>query len=168
MSTMRRRPGRAAEYAVAWLTVLPVVLALAACGGGSTSGAGTGGVAGTTASVGGSSRHVTVTESEYTIALSTTTLQPGATTFVAVNRGKVGHSLEIDGPGVSDKRIVGTIAPGSSQALTVTLRKGTYEIYCPVDGHKSLGMDTHLTVGSKTGGATPTTGMTTTKSGGGY
>jgi hypothetical protein len=31
--------------------------------------------------------------------------------------------------------------------LTVTLQPGRYEIHCPVDGHKTMGMDTHFTVG---------------------
>ncbi len=56
------------------------------------------------------------------------------------------HALEIDGPGVSDKAS-DTVSPGSSTSLTVTLRKGSYELYCPVDGHKDLGMDTTITVG---------------------
>jgi plastocyanin len=143
-----------------------VALAGAACGGGKSS---TGGVAGTTATLAG--RHVGVKLSEYHIQLSTSSLVPGRTSFVAANKGKIAHSLEIDGPGVSDRRIVGTIAPGSSKALTVTLQKGRYEIYCPVDGHKQLGMDVHVSVGGtaggKSGGGTATTNTMTT-SGNGY
>jgi uncharacterized cupredoxin-like copper-binding protein len=30
--------------------------------------------------------------------------------------------------------------------MTVTLQKGTYEVYCPVDGHKERGMQTKITV----------------------
>jgi uncharacterized cupredoxin-like copper-binding protein len=153
-----------------------VVFALAACGGGSSrSGAGTGGVAGTTAQVSG--RQVVATETEYKISLSTTHLVPGRTTFVAMNKGHVSHSLEINGPGVSHQRIAGTVSPGSSKRLTVTLQKGSYEIYCPVDGHKNLGMDLHVTVGGAStgstggmmhGGTTTTGGSTTTGGGGGY
>lgn len=29
----------------------------------------------------------------------------------------------------------------------MTLRNGSYELYCPVDGHKGLGMDVRVTVG---------------------
>jgi plastocyanin len=164
MSTLLRGPGR--------LLCVPVLLllafAVAACGGGGKSSSSAGGVAGTTATLSG--HQVVATETEYRIQLSTMNLQPGRTTFVAMNKGHVAHSLEIDGPGVSDKRILGTIDPGSSKQLTVTLQKGSYEIYCPVDGHKQLGMDVHVAVGggggAGAGGAAPTTTMTT--SGNGY
>ena len=143
--------------------VLAAFLVAACAGGGKSSSAG--GVAGTTSTLGG--RQVIATESEYKIQLSTTALTPGRTTFVAMNKGKVAHSLEIDGPGVSDKRILGTITPGSSKRITVMLQKGRYEIYCPVDGHKQLGMDLHVQVGggAKTSGGAATT---TTSSGNGY
>jgi uncharacterized cupredoxin-like copper-binding protein len=154
---------------------LAVVLALTACGsGGSKSGASAGGVAGTTTALGGAAgAQVVATETDYKIQLSTMALKPGRTTFVALNKGHVAHSLEIDGPGVSNKRIGGTVSPGASKRLTVTLQKGKYEIYCPVPGHKQLGMDLHVTVGGHGGGAmmhagtTTTTGGTTTSGGGG-
>ena len=141
------------------LLLLLVVVAVSACGSGS------GGVAGTTTSL--AAHHVVATESEYRIQLSATHLQAGATTFVALNKGHVAHSLEIDGPGVSDKRITGTIAPGSSKRITVTLRKGSYEIYCPVDGHKQLGMEVHVSVGGATTSGQSPGGMTTTTNSGG-
>jgi plastocyanin len=130
-------------------TLFPgVALLLAACGGGGSGSAGpttTGAVAGA-AEGGGAMHRVTATETEYRIQLSQTSLQPGTYTFVAVNKGKVAHSLEIDGPGVSDRRLSGTIPPGGTQSLTVKLGRGKYEIYCPVDGHKKLGMDTTIGV----------------------
>ncbi len=99
--------------------------------------------AGTTAI---SASRVTATESEYKIVLSRTSLKAGTYTIVAINKGKIAHSLAVNGPGVAHKRIAGTIAPGSSKTLTVTLRKGSYDVYCPVDGHKALGMDRKLSV----------------------
>ena len=154
---------RTTRRVVSVVPFLVVAFLLAACGGGK-SGSGTGGVAASSTSTGGAGRHVTAVETEYKITLSTTSLQPGATTFVAMNKGHLSHSLEIDGPGVSDQRIAGTISPGSSKQLTVTLQKGTYEIYCPVDSHKSLGMDIHVTVGSAGAGGTQGTGSTSTNS----
>ena len=99
--------------------------------------------AGTTAMT---SSRVTATESEYKIVLSQTSLKAGTYTFVAINKGKIAHSLAVNGPGVANKRIAGTIRPGSSKTLTVTLRKGIYDVYCPVTGHKALGMDRKVTV----------------------
>jgi len=103
-------------------------------------------------------------ETEYKIVLSQTTLSPGKTTFVAVNKGHTAHSLEVDGPGVSNQRIPGTIPPGSSKTLTVTLQKGSYEIFCPVDSHKQLGMVVHVTVGGTGHANTHTTTGSSTKS----
>jgi len=45
----------------------------------------------------------------------------------------------------------------------VTLKDGTYDLYCSVPGHKALGMDTKLTVGSGGGAG----GGGATSSGGG-
>lgn len=123
------------------LGLLPV--AVAACGGGG------GGTAAKSGVAGASVHAVTVKESEYKLQLSTTKLGAGTYRFTARNAGTIPHALEIDGPGVSDMRTPGTIAPGSSKTLTVTLKQGgSYEIYCPLPGHKSMGMDLHVKVGA--------------------
>jgi uncharacterized cupredoxin-like copper-binding protein len=127
------------RIALVVLGLLPV--AVAACGGGG------GGTAAKSGVAGASVHAVTVKESEYKLQLSTTKLGAGTYRFTARNVGKIPHALEIDGPGVSDMRTPGTIAPGSSKTLTVTLKNGSYEIYCPVPGHKAMGMDMHVTVG---------------------
>jgi uncharacterized cupredoxin-like copper-binding protein len=89
---------------------------------------------------------VTATEIEYKITLSRKSFRPDTYTFEAVNHGKLAHSLEIDGPGVKDRRLAGTLAPGATRSLTVRLRRGTYTLYCPVDGHEHLGMKVMLHV----------------------
>ena len=88
---------------------------------------------------------VTADESEFKINLSSTKFPAGTYTFIAKNTGQAPHALEIDGPGVSDRK-TSTISPGASTAVTVTLQKGSYEVYCPVDSHKAMGMDLHITV----------------------
>ncbi len=42
------------------------------------------------------------------------------------------------------------IQPGQSTKLTVTFKKGAYDIYCPVPGHKALGMNMNISVGGAT------------------
>jgi uncharacterized cupredoxin-like copper-binding protein len=97
------------------------------------------------AAMSGSGKTVTVGETEYMLSLSTSKFAPGAWTFKVVNKGTITHALEIDGPGVEDRKS-GPLAPGASTNMAVTLQKGTYQLYCPVDGHKGLGMKTSITV----------------------
>jgi hypothetical protein len=127
-------------------------VALAGCGGHGSKGA-------------ASEARVTATETEFKIQLSQQSFNPGTYTFVALNKGTTPHSLEISGPGVSNRRVGGTIAPNQSKTLTVALQKGIYDVFCPVPGHKQEGMDVKINVGGASGGAG---GGTTTTSGGGY
>ena len=96
---------------------------------------------------------VTVQMTDYHLALPRQTFTPGTYTFIAVNAGQTVHALQIAGPGVPGQR-TGVVQPGQSAKLTVTLEPGSYEVYCPVDGHKAEGMDTTITVSGpgETGG----------------
>lgn len=119
-------------------------LVLAACssgGGGQSSGS-----AGSGTTQAASGTRVTVTESEFMLKLSRSSFTPGTYTFVADNHGTITHALSIDGPGVEDARTK-DIPAGHSGTVTVTLKKGTYDVYCPVDSHKQMGMDEHIKVG---------------------
>ncbi|WP_052441310.1 hypothetical protein [Streptacidiphilus anmyonensis] len=98
-----------------------------------------------TAGAAGAATTVTVTETEYALHLSQSSFAPGSYTFVAKDDGHVSHALAISGPGVPTTQ-TSTLDPGGSANLTVTLQKGSYELWCPVDSHKSLGMDTHIQV----------------------
>ena len=88
---------------------------------------------------------VTVKETEYKLALSQSTFTPGTYTFTAENDGGTTHALEIEGPGIEEQR-TDTLSPGASGSLTVTLKSGKYELYCPVDSHKDRGMEMDITV----------------------
>lgn len=108
---------------------------------------------------------VTVTESEYRIAVSPAKLKAGTYSFVVRNRGKLAHGLYISGPGPKTV-IVPTIAPGASRTVTVKLSGGTLRLWCPVAGHAALGMSRTIavsgaaSVGAGSGGTT-TPGTTT-------
>ena len=142
---MRPRIARARISGIA--LGLITAAALAGCGGtgyGKSSPPPT--TAASTAATGSAGAHrVTATESEYKIALSVSSVPAGRYTIDAVNKGAIEHVLAIAGPGVAGTQ-TSTIPPRSSQTLTVTLAKGTYDVYCPLPGHKALGMDTKLTV----------------------
>ena len=85
---------------------------------------------------------VQVTESEFKIALASTDLKAGKITFDVKNDGSIPHDLAIVGMSEKTKEIP---AKGSAK-LTVTLKAGTYELYCSVPGHKEAGMDLKVTV----------------------
>jgi plastocyanin len=144
METLRIR------WAAARLAALAggAVIVLAACSGG-----GSGSAPATTSGMSGQPRGtaVTVTETEYALKLSRSSFTPGRYTFTADNAGHVTHALAVSGPGVPTAQTK-VLSGGGTAELTVTLRTGSYELWCPVDGHKGLGMDTHIQVG---GAASP-------------
>src|SRR6266516_1092717 len=92
--------------------------------------------------------------SEWKVELSQATIAAGTVTFTVTNAGSIPHAFEVEGQGI--ERETDLLQPGSSATLTLTLKPGTYEVYCPVgeNSHKKLGMETHLTVvGAKRSGS---------------
>ncbi len=141
------------QFRKRWLAGLAVgVVALVASGCGSssskadTSSSTTSG--GTVAP--GSGSKVTVGETEYKLALSADSFTAGSYTFTAVNNGKIVHALEIDGPGVH--AVTADIEPGQSASVSVQLQPGKYDVFCPIPGHKALGMNAEITVAAGSGG----------------
>ena len=84
--------------------------------------------------------------SEWKVELSERSVAPGPVTFTVTNEGSIPHALEVEGQGIEQE--TAEIQPGASATLTLTLKPGSYEVYCPVgaDSHKKLGMMTHLRV----------------------
>jgi plastocyanin len=54
------------------------------------------------------------------------------------------HAVEVEGHGIEKESR--TIGPGKRASVTVRVKAGTYEFYCPVDGHKAAGMRGKLVV----------------------
>lgn len=94
---------------------------------------------------------VSVRLSEWKVELSEASVPAGTVRFTITNAGSIPHAFEVEGRGIERKTAL--IQPGSTGTLTVALRAGSYEVYCPVggDSHKKLGMETHLTAGSGDG-----------------
>jgi plastocyanin len=68
----------------------------------------------------------------------------GQVTITMDNPSSIPHSVAVEGSGV-DKNGK-TVNQGGVSTVTVDLKPGTYEFYCPVDGHKQAGMEGTLTV----------------------
>jgi uncharacterized cupredoxin-like copper-binding protein len=97
-------------------------------------------------STGGVIKTVAIKETEYELSPSSVTLsKPGTYAFKAEDKGSTQHSLTIEGKGVKgeggEATLKQALSPGQSGVLTVTFQKaGTYDIYCPIDGHEQIGM----------------------------
>jgi plastocyanin len=72
------------------------------------------------------------------------TAKPGKVTITMDNPSDVPHAVEVEGNGVEEE--TKTLTSGTAD-VTVDLKAGKYEFYCPVDGHKEAGMEGTLTVG---------------------
>jgi uncharacterized cupredoxin-like copper-binding protein len=127
--------------------VLLVVLALAGCGGNGSGGGYGGGGGGTTTAAAPAATGTKQTVSLVDYALEPKTIRidkPGTYTFEATNNGQTEHALEIDGNGVEEE--TETLAPGAKGTITVELKMGEYEMYCPIDSHRDRGMDGSIDV----------------------
>ncbi|MFJ7066986.1 copper-binding protein [Streptomyces sp. NPDC101115] len=160
--TRGTRRSRRDRVALGMSAAALIALLAAACGDGDGDGGATTTPppADTTAST-----QVDATLSDFRITFSQETFAPGDYTFTAKNTGQHDHALEFEGPGGENRSE--TIGPGGSTTLKVTLESGTYEVYCPVDGHKDRGMKTEITVGGGTNG-TPDESPGTDSPGTGY
>ena len=128
----------------------PVALAVAlaaACSSGTATSPSNGAASPTNAAPNSPSTgpQITVRMTDFHLALSRQSPTPGTYTFLALNAGQTEHALVIAGPDVAGQRTP-ILQPDQSARLTATLQPGSYELYCPVDGHKADGMDTYLTV----------------------
>jgi plastocyanin len=89
---------------------------------------------------------VNVTLSEWKLELSRDTVKAGPVTFKLKNAGTMNHAFYVRGVGFAkgSKEVpVGQEAP-----LTLTLKPGTYDVYCPLAdlSHKMAGMSKKLVV----------------------
>src|SRR2546421_9150466 len=136
------------------VVLLPAALFLAACGGGGSN----------TAASSAGGQTIQISEKEFSLTPSSVSVaKAGTYEFQVTNNGSIPHALEVEGNGVEEK--TGTIAPGSSMTLRVTLSKtGSYDMYCPIDGHRAQGMKGSVAVGGASGSGQGTT-TTSTKPG---
>ncbi len=110
-----------------------------ACGGGSRGGS-------TASTPTPTPQTVTFKETEFKIDPSTTTFKAGDYIVVAENDGKFAHDLHIATPDGSEIGHTAQLTTGQSANFQVSLKAGTYKLWCAVDGHQARGMETTITV----------------------
>ncbi|HEX7292711.1 MAG TPA: plastocyanin/azurin family copper-binding protein [Conexibacter sp.] len=137
-----------------------ISLTLAACGGGGDDNASTsnGAAAAQTTDAGGGDASGSAGGASTTLAVSAQessglsfsrsdlTARSGSVTVTLDNPSgnSLPHAIEIEGNGVEEE--TETIQPGGRSSVTVDLRPGRYEFYCPVGNHRQQGMEGTLTV----------------------
>jgi len=128
------------------LLLVPLALLLSACGGtsGGTNSPNQGHLGEVAGLVGNT---LTLILKDFTITPQNVTLpKTGTYTVVIWNEGSQLHSLKIEGNGLTAR--AKEINFGSKSTFKVTFKKpGKYQMYCPVIGHRALGMTGTITVG---------------------
>jgi uncharacterized cupredoxin-like copper-binding protein len=146
---MSRRRHLTSLYGAAAVAVAVTAMVLGGCGGSDNSVGGSGSASTSTSpATSGGGNAVKLSETEFKIDPANPSVKKtGTVTFTATNNGQITHALEVEGPGEEKK--TGNIEPGKSATLKVDISKpGTYEFYCPIDGHKQSGMKGEIKVGS--------------------
>ncbi len=127
------------------LLAVAFALALAGCGGGDDNGGGGGGGSSGSSSGGGGQTLELAAPADGSIKFDKTelTAKAGKVTIKFSNPASVPHAVEIEGNGV--EKSTDTITK-SDASITVDLKAGEYEYYCPVGQHRQNGMEGKLTV----------------------
>jgi plastocyanin len=134
------------------ILVAALALALAGCGGSSDKNAGsnTSGSSSTpssnsggSSSSGGGLALAAPADGSLKFDKTELTAKAGKVTIDFDNPASIPHAVAVKGDGVDQKSDEVT---NSKTSLTVDLKPGTYEFYCPVPGHEQAGMKGTLTV----------------------
>lgn len=134
--------------AVATIAAIALAAFVAGCGDdeSSTSAAEPTSTSEAAAPASGAGEAVQISETDFQLDPADVSVKPGSVTFEVSNDGDTTHSLEVEGP-AEEQQLSSELAPGDTGELTVDLSEpGTYEMYCPVDGHKDMGMTGEITV----------------------
>jgi len=83
---------------------------------------------------------------EYSLTLSRTTVKPGPAIIQLAIRGEDPHDLAVRRLGAATVSKVAETLPGGVAEWRGKLKRGRYELYCTLPGHKKAGMRTVLTV----------------------
>jgi plastocyanin len=124
-----------------WMAGLAAIAAIALAGCGSSSKSSSGG----SSSGGAASTLAVAADPSGALKFTTTSLtaKAGTVTVKFTNASPVPHAVTIQGNGVDKSTAV---VSGKDASMTVDLKAGTYTFFCPVDSHRSQGMEGKLVV----------------------
>jgi plastocyanin len=106
----------------------------------------------------------TISESEFKLSPSAASAAAGSTITVK-NAGTITHALVIKLP--SNDIRTRSLAPGDSVQVKAPGKAGSYQMYCPIDGHRKNGMKGTLKVTGSSSSA-PSPSPAPSQSPGGY
>ena len=136
-----------------WMTLICVtaVLAVAGCGGSDSEKSASTPTSTPTStqaasSSGGGSQTIKLAADKSALKFDKSALsaKAGTVTLQMSNPSGLPHAVAVEGNGVDKDG--NTVGNGGTSTVTVKLKAGKYEFYCPVDGHKAAGMKGTLTV----------------------
>ena len=93
----------------------------------------------------GNTTSVHVSLFEWGISLDKTSVPAGPVLFEIVNDGNAPHAFKIGGVSIGTTE-TDVFQPGSVREITVDLPAGSFELWCPIPGHRENGMETTITV----------------------
>jgi plastocyanin len=122
------------------------ILALAGCGSSDKSSGSSSGSSGSSSSAGGAGGLKISADPGGALKFDKTSLsaKAGKVTITMDNPSSLPHAIAVEGNGVDKDGE--TVMKGGVSTVSVDLKAGSYEFYCPVDGHKAAGMKGTLTV----------------------
>ncbi|MGZ8667664.1 MAG: plastocyanin/azurin family copper-binding protein [Solirubrobacterales bacterium] len=87
-------------------------------------------------------------ETDMSLVLSRSKIDPGRAVIQFINSGEDVHDLQVKRKGAPDVQgHTGNVQPGEQEEVELTLRKGSkYALWCSIADHRDLGMDATLTV----------------------
>jgi plastocyanin len=138
---------------LAALSAAATALALGACGSDEKAASGGGAAATATPTAtaaantgGGGETLVLAADPSGALKFNKDTLsaKAGKLTIKLSNSSQIPHAIEVEGNGVEGKGDV--VTKGGFSKVTVDVKPGTYDYYCPVGNHRAAGMEGKLTV----------------------
>ena len=127
-----------------FIALAAAAVVLAGCGGGDEESSATATPTATQAACGEELSLAAPEDGSLKFDKSTLSASAGTVTIMFDNPSQVPHAVAIEGNGVQEAGE--TVTSGDAPPITVDLKPGTYEFYCPVPGHKEAGMKGTLTV----------------------